>query len=370
MNDPLASLNINISDVPKPKPQGKRRYLLKYLAPNEFALQIDNSSLEVFNTCPRSAEYQLVHGRGAPPSPALTYGGAIHEGLEYWYKNKHLIKNGRSHDDVLADTLRASEPPFEENPIPLGEWRTMDRCHDTLVKYTKHYGEEESFNLLCHDNKRAVEIPFSLPLGVIDQPSVVETDWTFEELVDPDTWPDQENATSLVDDGKRRVLFKKIHVYWTGKIDLAVHMDGSNWIVDHKTTSMLGPTFYGHFQLSNQTIGYTWAGEQIFGHPFAGLMVNVIVGRKPTKTGTPTAFERQRFYYRRDQIEEWKLNTLTLCSDFIANLSRSYFPMSPAWCMGKYGKCKYHDVCTLAEDQREFMLQSDQYADNTWSPLK
>ena len=362
MTDPLANLNISLAGVnPTVAPQGKRRYLLKYIAPNEFALQIDNSSLEVFNTCPRSAEYQLVHARGAPPSPPLTYGGGVHDGLEYWYKNQGGATSPSTLEDVIRDSIRASEHSFEQNPIPLGEWRTADKCSDTLQRYFKHYGTKEPFELLKDaDGNSAVEIPFSLPLGVIEQAEIVTTDYTFADIVDPDTYSHPSTA---------KVAFSKIHVYWTGKMDLAARMDGANWIIDHKTTSMLGPSFYRHFELSGQTIGYTWAGEQIFGEKFAGLMVNVIVGRKPTKSGVGCTFERQRFYYRQDQVDEWADNTLTLCSDFIACLARDNFPMSVSWCMGKYGACKYHDVCTLPKDQRHFMLNSDQYADNTWTPL-
>lgn len=357
-------LTLDLSSVPKPpEPVGKRRYLLKAVEDrhHEFVLQIDNSSMEVFDTCPRSSQFSLVFSRTNRPSPALTYGGAFHDALETYYKLPNKYQRPLPEESLLK-VLESTAYEFSLNPPQMGEWRTEDRCHEELTRYINHY-PTEPFKLLELNGEPCVELPFSLPLGVIEQPDVLETEYTWDEIVDPDTWPNESVAPA-------KVAFKKIHVYWTGKIDLAVSMDGGNWIVDHKTTSMLGPTFYDHFKLSSQTIGYTWAGRQIFNERFNGLMVNVIANRKKTRTGTGSSFERQRFYYRDDQVEEWKENTLHRVSDFIANLARDYFPMSPAWCMGKYGRCKYHSVCTLPPNQRYDALHSDEFANNTWTPLK
>lgn len=364
----IPNLYIPTEDIDNtPAPLGRKRYLLKHIEGTTFGLQIDNSSLEVFNTCPRSAEYALVKGRKVPTSAALTYGSAIHEGLERWYKSFPSLTR-ENEDDVIRDVLTASQKPFENNSPGLEEWRTPDRAQDTLQRYIKHYTRNEAFDLLTLNDQPAVEIPFSLPLGVVDLGGEHELEYSWADIVDPDSWPSHFD-TEDVDYSAANVIVSEIHVYWTGKMDIAASMDGANWVIDHKTSSMVGPTFYNHFQLSGQTVGYTWAAQQIFNQPFAGLMVNVIVGRKPTKTGVPTAFERQRFYYTADRVSEWESNTLTLVSDFMTSLIRNNFPMNPSWCAGKYGMCKYHEVCTLPRNQRSFALSSDVYTDNTWSPL-
>ena len=344
-HDPLALDTPLTTSVGPTKPTGPRRYLLSHHHEDNYALQIDNTSLESWNTCPRSGEYRLIAGRVSPGRTALVYGGAVHAGLEHLYRNFSNFND----DEVLAEACQETIDSFEA-PVPFDEWRTPDKAVDTLRRYVKEY-KREPFTLLGD----GIEVPFSVPLCVVSVntqlPSI---------CFDPNDFPDVQGDYVNVDD---------IHVYWTGRIDLALVMDGHAWVMDHKTTSILGPTFWGNFELSAQTLGYTWAAQQIFDRTFSGLIVNAIVGRKPTKTGVGCEFHRQRFPYRQSQLNEWERNTSALVSDFIADLCREYFPMRTAWCMGKYGKCPYHDVCTLPEDQRQSLLYSDHYVDNTWSPL-
>lgn len=356
--------NIDLGDIStKPlQPSGNRKYLLKYISPGVFSMQIDNSSMEVFTTCDRAAEYKLLYAREAGSHSALRYGSAIHEGLEFWYKS-----NRDPHDDTLWEGMvEAASQPFADAPTQLGDWRNLDRCVDTLSKYRAKY-PTEPFEILEVNGIKQVELPFSLPMGVIEL-SGEPTSYTFEQIVDPTTWPDTWEPMS-------KVAIKELHVYWTGKMDVAINMDNKLWIMDHKTSSIAGsskkpnPNYFKEFELSQQTIGYAWAGQQIYGEEVAGLLVNVLVGRRPTKTGIPTDFIRQRLYYRQDQISEWRTDVLTLISDFASNLERSFFPRKTKWCVGKYGTCPYFDVCTMPDAQRLPMLLSDYFVNTTWSPL-
>jgi len=102
---PFPSLNLN-DTITKRNPVGARRFLLQYDKPGEFNLQIDNSSLEVFNACAKSAEYKLVDAREAPPKAALTYGSAVHEGLEVYYREKHLVSNQIRKCDKICSQQR------------------------------------------------------------------------------------------------------------------------------------------------------------------------------------------------------------------------------------------------------------------------
>ncbi len=83
-----------------PKTEAKRRLLLTPLdEPGHFLLVLDNSSLEKFTTCPKSAEYYLVAEREAQArNSALVFGGAIHAGLEkylewQWYMTQEPCKS-------------------------------------------------------------------------------------------------------------------------------------------------------------------------------------------------------------------------------------------------------------------------------------
>lgn len=348
---PINLSSLNIGNAPTDSVDTKKYLLRRLNHTSDFILQIDNTSLETFTTCPRAAEYRLLEGRVRSSASPLTFGSAVHEGLEVWYKSQ---SSDLSDTERLSMALSAAVKVFSNIQLSLSEWRTPDRACDTIQRYIKRY-PTEPFQLHSFYGEPAVEIPFSLPLCVLDYNADVPSGaMSWDDL----TGPGSGNFVS------------KIHVYWTGKIDLAIVENGRNFILDHKTTSMVGPTFWDQFHLSNQTIGYCWAAEQIFeGMKFSGLIVNAIIGRPITKTGVHTDFERNKFYYSADQLKEWELNTKELVADFLANLHRGHFPMHTTWCIGKYGKCRYHDVCSLPSEARIHMLMSDHYADNTWSPL-
>lgn len=312
--------------------------------PDVYSLQIDNSSLEVFTTCPRSAEYKLVQSRTSPTRSPLVYGGAIHAGLEAHYRN-----------EPEENVYRAVIDHFDKEKFISLDWRTPDRAIDTLQRYRKRYLVDE-FNPAPEE----IEIPFSLPL----------TSFELDDFLayGPELLTNLP-APSRFEAGLDSLYVKRIDVYWTGKIDILTRSQGELTLIDHKTTSMVGPTFWKDFELSSQFIGYVWAGQQIKGESITSAWVNAIIGRAPTKTGVGTDFERNRFRYTAEQVQEWEDETKMIVGDFIANLCRGKFPKHTKWCVGKYGVCAYHDVCSLPSKARQSALSSDIYANNTWSPL-
>lgn len=325
--------------------KGEARKMLKHLEGDDYILQIDNSTLEVASTCARAAEYQIVEGRVPIPRGALLYGGAIHLGLEEYYR-------GGDRRAVFTETLKG----FEKTPL-VEDWRTPDRALECMSDYMSEYPRErETFKpLVTPEGKQMVEIPFSIPLGEVP----MNTDVPFSPGALVEGFTDRDS----------QLYIDTVHVFWTGKIDMVVEIPPDKWVLDHKTTSVLGPTYFEDFVLSQQTVGYTWATEKILGEPVKGLLLNVIMGRPRSKSGVSQEFQRRRFIYPRHRLDEWPVNTLYLCADLLSYLARGYFPRMTKWCIGKYGKCKYHDVCSADPDLRNSILHSDSFENNTWSPL-
>lgn len=325
---------------------------------NDFQFSIDNSSSERFTTCSRSAEYYIVRRREvAAPAPALAFGKAVHSGLEIKYKYELTPA-------VKQRQLELVTKAFQDNPVPEDDHRTLDRAMDVIEKYDKKY-PVELFDVATHPLtlEPCVEMKFELPLGKIEVNDWIPV-WTTLNIND-----DQLKLRWNGETQQHEVYISSIYVLWTGRIDMIVRMDGLLWVLDHKTTQMMGPQFFEDFKLSNQTVGYAWAAQQIMELPIAGLILNALCVRKPTKTGTPTEFERRRFLYDQEQIHEWHENMLVLVSDFIHHLARGYFPMETKWCFGKYGRCQYHDVCCAPAKNRDELLGSNDFKDVTWNPL-
>ena len=325
-----------ISTTPQPVVVGTRYPLIDA----NGVLRIDNSSLEKFTTCARSAQYYLIDKRElSGPKPALHFGGLIHLLLELRYRDYPSTLT----NEHKMEIIQRAEPVIlkftERFGTVEGDHRTPARALDLLIAYLGFYDNEPFSVHLGTDGKPFVEQYFEIPLGEIEYDSLYQG-----------------------------VHYKTIKVMWTGRIDLAVKTDSGLWVMDHKTTSMLGSTFFLDFVNSSAAIGYSWALQHIFQQPVQGLMVNALAVRKPSRTGTPTEFERQMVPYSQERIEEWKHNTLILVSDLLSHLDREYFPMETKWCVGKYGPCPYLDVCTMPPSMRLTILNSSQYEDVTWSP--
>ena len=318
----------------------------------EFDFNIDNSSLEYFNGCARSAEFYMVRSRGGGTAPALDYGGAIHAYLEHrlngWGKDKSC--------QAMVEMFKTFPP------MPEDEWRTVDHAINAMHQYELFYDQQPKRLTVQtdFDERPMVEVPFRIPLTTVEVDDYIQ----FPANLLVEGW-------NLLD---QNLAVTKIHVYWTGKIDAIVSYDGAPAVMDHKTTSMIGSTFFKDFELAQQVIGYVWASRRLPAplvrhEKMTRFLLDAIVGRKPSRTGIAHEFHRQVYTYTEEQISDWEENTKHLVADFLSHLLRGFFPMQTRWCVGKYGLCKYHEVCTMPKEFRLQHLQNA-YPPVTWSPLK
>lgn len=319
-------------------------------------LFIDNSFIELLTTCPRALQYNsLLRRIGAGENAALNFGTAIHHALEYRYRNYRNVSPDLFLEDELAVLLGAY---FDEHPCPEDDWRNLNWAIEVMKKYNERYANEP-FNLLVGDDGvPLVEMSFALPLFKYNG-------WFLKPL------------------GEEPM----IEVVYTGKIDLPVIWDDQLFIIDHKTTSMLGDQFFNEMRMSAQQKGYSWAFQTLTGRKVAGFCINAIRSKQPPqyvlngaekdyrgKKLTPTAWwqeslQRERVYLKDGDLDEWKDNLIHLVEEFFFNYQRAYFPMKTKWC-AMYGKCQYYDVCSLAAPDRGLMLSSGLFANNVWTPLK
>lgn len=297
---------------------------------------IDNSTIETLTTCPRALQYQKLNQRVlAGGKTALHFGSAIHLALEHRYKT---CGSGQPDYAVEDEQGQLLVKYFEQNPPPLDDHRNAEHCFNLIKHYNQRY-PVEPFKLLfdAKTQKPMVELSFMLPL------------YTRK-------------------DGMR--------VFYTGRIDLPVNWDGGVIIIDHKTTSMLGSTFFDELSMSAQQLGYSWAFQELSGLPVRGFCINALrTSKKPMKPKNGDAawwdesIQRNITYLRPGQLEEWRTNAIALVEEFFWHYDNQYMPMKTKWCVGKYGKCSYFDVCNLPPEQRIEQLNSSLFTDNIWSPL-
>src|SRR4029077_9049117 len=141
------------------RPSGQLRPLLTGLQqPGHYLMVVDNSTLEVGTRCPTAYFYNCVLRREAfARNAALTFGGAIHKGIEALLRGA----DKSTQDDIVARY-------FAENPTPPDEYRTLAAALQIL----KHYRIRATFpdyewDILNHQGAPGIERPFDIPSGTL-----------------------------------------------------------------------------------------------------------------------------------------------------------------------------------------------------------
>jgi len=303
------------------------------------ALFIDNSSLERFTTCPRSAQYYLLDKReGNEERQGLGFGKHIHEILDARYSfhpnvipdDMSTVLQGRG---TLARMTARADTVFADWIPEDGSFRTLATALNFINVYNETYPVEAFSVLTLPNGKLGCEVPFALPLCSVE------------------------------------VEGREIKVMWTGRIDLIYKREERVYIMDHKTTSMMVPSYFREFELSSQVFGYVWAVQELLGVIVDGFCVNALAFRKPTKTGKSLELLRHIVPIDQSLVAEWKHDTETIVGDLVNMASREDFPKHTKWCVNKYGICEYAPICGLPPAQRAVLLGSNMYRDVTWSPL-
>lgn len=366
------------SDLSPPASTPPIRKLFHWNPDGSLTFRVDWSSIESLLGCNRSAEYKLIHSRQGGSRSALTFGAAIHAGLEVWYRNKQTIGIDTTREDLLSCCYSAIESTFAESPPSLfPDYRTSDYAIQSFHSYITHY-QNEILTPFIHEGKPLVEFSFAYPLGKVELPIEMFNSWGVGTLTN-DIEQERFYLGRQPDLTTQSPLSLPVHIEWTGIIDMLAEINGDLYVVDHKTTSIISQDFFDGFEIAMQPTGYFAAMRAAFPDlPIKGFMANVLACRKPvaafTKSGKPTSskpFEafRRQYHYSDWHVNEFKQDTLALVEELFANVTNKFFPKKTQWCVGKYGKCPYFDVCSLPPQSRMDMLMSDQYINNTWKPV-
>lgn len=342
--------------------------------PDDYILEIDNSTLELFHTCARKAENYSVHSREATrDQSAQQFGRLFHQCEEL------RLRHGLS-DAVKQRQLELISTHYLSHPVSPDDHRTPDRMATVLKAYNERYKEDgwagkvmwrddvisadEGSTLDSIVSQPCVEIGFSLPLCTIPVHAVIP----YKKF---DLVSNYADATSAA---YEPFPCGTLHISWTGRIDAILRDSNLLWVVDHKTTSSGGRELSEAFRLASQTIGYTWAATQLLSAPVAGCIINVVLIRPPLKTSRGTQpreeFERIPYFYSPERLAEWHHTISHSVADFVSCLLRGFFPMTgPKSFRSPCVYCDYHSNCQLPRSQRSADLASGEYRDVTWNPL-
>lgn len=340
-------------------------------------LFVDNSGfMEGASTCYRYLEYKSLRLRiPSAEKTALNFGSAIHLALEHRYRKYQNRQVDQQYYEELTQILTKF---YTEHPSAAEDWRTMNFAMEMVKRYNQRYDVEE-FNLLADkDNVPLVELPFALHL------MTYRGRMTFEG--EPPEWFKALITNFVGNNDRGREFEYQVKVIYSGRIDLPVSISGQTFVMDHKTTSMMGSQFFDEMRMTAQQRGYCWAFGKLTGKPVTGYVINGIrtkdipayaaAGKTAVRQGkTHSAeswwqetFQRERYLLKPGELDDWHHNVIDLIEEFFWHYERDYMPQKTKWCC-VYGRCPYYDVCSLVKDDRLTFLQSGLFTNNTWSPL-
>ena len=289
---------------------------------------VDNSAIELLTTCPWRAYASIIRKRTlVAEQPALRFGGHIHAALAYRYRR---IAQGKVPCPDVQ--MRILSTRFARTPLESEEWRNVNTAQDVITSYNERYSSEPlDTDVVHHNGFPLVEKPFAVIAG-------------------------------------ERLGWRIVYI---GRIDMAFRDGGHLYVRDHKTSSVLGQTYWQDVAVSEQQRGYCWALRETLGEEPLGYEINVLCARKPSRTGNAIEFARQKVFTREppNQLDVWRDNMLAQVETFLWHVNKNIFPRHHKHCIHKYGVCPFYSVCELPPQTQEQALTSSAYQENTWSPL-
>jgi hypothetical protein len=311
-------------------------------------VKIDNTSIKTFQDCPLKFHTRhREHWTGRFRSAALGFGGAVHEGLKAWYQGD---LDGLTIPSRIENAVEAIKLAWPEN-MPYDDYRTMARAQEMMIRYIKEY-PSENFKVL------QVEVPFKFELGrwilwckecLHESPPFFGNGFPRSEC---------QQCGAALEPIEYGGIFDTLTQFGVGSQSVL-------YVLEHKTTSQLGPLFFRQFDLDNQVSGYCWAGQQVSGRLIGGANINALCLTN-SKSSPNFKFDRAMIGRNPTQIENFKNDVASTCNEIARCERTGIWRMHTNHCHNKYGLCEYHSVHILSDpDDRRRRLETD-YRQEEW----
>lgn len=302
-------------------------------------LELDNSKRSTFVACPR--KYLLSYIMGLQPrkgKTALRYGSAWHGMMEGYYSDIKKNGWGASNISVANDFgIEAWKEATDEAEYFEDDYRSYENCLTAFTEYINEFASDRN------------------DLEVIDTETMFKIDMNLS--------------------GEEKVRYKRVAkngLFFTGKLDLHVHLSGQDWIMEFKTTGQSIGVQISRLERTPQLIGYNYAANRI-GHEIAGNLVSMhqISSRKSKVTekwGKITIkFHRQPHIYTQGDLDSWRDSFLYTAERIYEAEENSFYPMMYDSCY-QFGPCQYTQLCSQNKPIDE--LDTHNFMTRYWNVLK
>lgn len=303
-------------------------------------MELDNTKAACFRSCKRKYYWQHVQGLQTNyGSSAIRFGVCWHGMMEGYYD--YIIKNGWANKEfAIHAAIQKGKEKWDaetEKKTFLPDYRTFDACCKAFLHYISYYADDEN----CI--------------------KIISTESSFRCGIYP-TSAKEESLLKDISDG----------LFFTGRIDLQLEMNYSNWILDFKTTSQNLSMQGSRLNKSGQLMGYSFAGKEALDFKAEGCIVSLayVSAYKSKKTGeygeVTTDFGRIPQIYSDKDLEDWKQSFIDTAWNIQKCEKEFWWPVNFDSCY-QYGPCAYTRLC----DQNNFpIVVQEGYHVDYWDVLK
>ena len=266
------------------------------------SLDIDNTKRRAYSTCPRKFFYEHVKNlRPRFGSTALRFGQTWHSVMEAYY-GVIRDKGWSFKSEAITKGVMAGKATWDKETQGrqfYEDYRTLENCLSAFMGHITNYSDDEQF------------------LEVID------VEKTFRIEIAPD-------------------------IFFVGKVDGKVKLNGAIWLLEHKTTGMPIDKQLKTLLRDPQVIGYTFAGMQE--QSVEGILIPML-HVSASKSRTTGAYGKARIEYRRSpqiftqgDIDSWKSSLLWTAGMIKSSLENNFWPMQMDSCY-HFGACSFTALC-------------------------
>lgn len=292
----------------------------------QFPLVWDSTMRSAFASCPKKFWWEFVRKLGpCATSIHLHFGAAFARGIEItrraYYDGQHDMETSMA---LGMEALIVEYGNFEDIS---GAAKHFGSCVEALVEYFLHHMPLSDPIQPYRDSsgKAAVEFTFALPIHEVRHPV------TGEELI------------------------------YAGRFDMLGVYNGSLYVVDEKTTSQLGASFYKQWDLRGQLTGYVWGASQ-YGLPVAGAIVRgVAIKKSGIDIANPVIAQRPQWL-----VEAWYKQLVRDLQRAVRCFEEGYWDVDFDSSCTAYGGCQYVRLCTTNEPERWI---DGYFVERNWNPL-
>lgn len=156
-----------------------------------------------------------------------------------------------------------------------------------------------------------------------------------------------------------------------GRIDRVVQWGPTVYVMDHKTTSALGATFFEQFSPNAQIAMYIHAARN-FGYPDVNALIvdAIFVGKTQNFMRNIIGIVPRDLATMISEVTRWAESILQTEKELQAGVPRSVAcprTMTPETCTFKWGRCPYRELCIWNYDPAR--IEAD-YREEPWIPAR